>query len=401
MLDLINSLARYSIFLGLNPPSATPSETCSTYANASSSEIVNEALQIYRNETSGNGLGGIIVFSVLLIPLIVVFFVMIMLYILSARQTPKTDSKVHHSPLFTLFSCGGSDVNFADHSHMSFIAGLIQCVLVTVYFIGDNLGPLVQAHGNDFGCSNTCARNVQVTSSILSVGAILLLHQIPYLLHHWTQATVKYDYVIENEKTLLGVLGNIVKVDAAFTALTVYSDIAENCNVTENALNWIVLVLCTVGGALYITVKIINAKKDYKTGSVALLLLLGNIFLAALLFFYLASDNDTPLDCGFDCDITTPTSTGLSHPLLDRHCCNIHSNIVTRLIFTLIAIVQTTIVAVVVGVVIFSAGKGKSNKTTEKSGKDKAGTSGKGKGEVSDDSAPMVEKKTTQESEPL
>ncbi len=393
MLDLINSVARFSIFLAITPSSTDPSEACSMYFNVSSLKIVRAALQVYRNETNGNALGGIIVFSVLLLPLIVVFFVMIILYIISARQQSKTNGEVHHSPLFTLFYCGKSDIIFADHSHMSFIAGLIQSLLVTVYFISDNLGPLVETNGDDFGCSNTCARNIQVVSSILSVGAILLLNNVPYLLHHYVQASFKYEYVIENEKTLLGVIGNIVKVDAAYTALTIFTEITDSCNATNQVLNWIALITCTVGGAIYITIKIINVRKDIKTGPITLFFMLGGvIFMIALLFFYLSGDNDTPLDCGFHCDANGPSGVNMSHPLLDRHCCNIHGNIVTRLAFTLTATVQAIIVAVAVGVVIFSTGnpKGVAEMNTEKSGEDKGG--------ISDDRS-MADKKTGQESE--
>ncbi len=91
--------------------------------------------------------------------------------------------------------------------------------------------------------------------------------------------------------------------------------------------------------------------------------------MTTLLFLYLASDNATPLDCAFHCDDTGPSNGDLTHPLLERHCCNIHTNVVTRLVFTCIATAQTLVVVALVGVALAKAQQNTTGRETEASRK--------------------------------
>ncbi len=91
--------------------------------------------------------------------------------------------------------------------------------------------------------------------------------------------------------------------------------------------------------------------------------------MTTLLFLYLASDNATPLDCAFHCDDTGPSNGDLTHPLLERHCCNIHTNVVTRLVFTCIATAQTLVVVALVGVALAKAQQNTTGRETETSRK--------------------------------
>ncbi len=170
-------------------------------------------------------------FSTALMLLATVFVLVSTLYALSSCQKGNKTTQVHHSPLLTFFTCGkhGGN-NLADHSHMSYIAALVQCLLVILYFVGNNLGPLVETHGSDLGCIGTCSEYVSVFTKVTSVAATLLFHLAPYLLHHCVKASKNLEYVIEKEKTLLGLLGNIVKVNSAYMTLTGFVQLASYCS---------------------------------------------------------------------------------------------------------------------------------------------------------------------------
>ncbi len=144
-------------------------------------------------------------------------------------------------------------------------------------------------------------------------------------------------------------------MNAAYTALTGLTIVSNFCSDTEQGLNWTILFICAFAGAIYITVKIINAYNPELEPKPVLFLISVFIFLTVLLSLYLISDNATPLDCAFHCSDGGPSSGDLTHPLLERHCCNILGNIGIRLLFTVVSIAQTLAIAIVAGVVILKA----------------------------------------------
>ncbi len=350
----MNSLARYVIFIIIYD-GQSQQNTCNVYSNATSKEILDQTLEMYRRDTKHNGLGEIIVFSVLLTPLLAVVTTVTICYIIAGCISGCSGGESHHPPILTVISCCSKN-NLKDHSHMSYIASIVQWFLVTLYFIGDNLSPVIVAHGGDIGCVGKCSENVVIVTKVISVASILLLHIVPYILKHCGKANSDFNYVIKDEATLLGLLGNIIKVDAAYTALTAFTQVATFCNDTEEGLNWVVLVACAGGGALYITVKIFNGLQKWDGWFKWLMSAIGFAVLLALLLCYLISDNGTPLDCRFHCDDANGSSgTELSHPLLDRHCCGILGNVITRLVLTIIASALSALVAIVAGVIMCCA----------------------------------------------
>jgi len=366
-LDLLNSILRDAAFLGIYDNIDYPS-TCDAYRDASSSELLDETLEKYRKATSGNGLAGILIFVLLLIPLLLVLAIISISYIISLCSSSTKSRDTHYSPLITIITKCCLKTDLGDHSHMSYIAGISQWFLVTLYFVGDNLGP---AHGGDIGCTGKCSENAALITKVISVGSILLLHFIPYFLKHCVKLidTDDWEYVLDKDETLLGLLGNIIKVDAAYTALTGLTIVSNFCSDTEHGLNWTLLAFCSIAGAIYITVKMINSKSPkFGIKPIAFGISVG-IFLTFLIFFYLTSDNDTPLDCAFHCNDGGPSSRDLSHPLLDHHCCNIRTNVVTRLAFTCIATAQTIVVIALVGVALAKAQRNAARGQTEASRK--------------------------------
>ncbi len=294
---------------------------------------------MYRKETSSNGLAGILTFLLLCLPLLAALCIIVTAYIISIHCSSGTKTRhKHQSPLITIItkSCGNV-TELTDHSHMSYIAGILQCFLAVLYFAGDNLGPVLIAHGGDIRCTGKCSENAAIVTKVMSVGAILLLLLVPYLLHHCVKLINHDDwkYELEDRDTLLGLLGNIIKVDAAYTALTGLTIVSNFCSDTEHGLNWTILGFCAIAGALYITVKIINAFDPERNIKTVPFLISVGIFLTVLLSVYLISDNATPLDCAFHCDDGGPSNENLTHPLLERHCCNIRVNIITRLSLSL------------------------------------------------------------------
>ncbi len=333
--------------------------TCDAYRNVSSSEILDETLEMYRNETSNNGVAGIIVYVSLTLFLVVAFGIISISYFISGCCISTNSRDTHYSPLTTAITiCWNNIDDLGDHSHMSYIAGMLQCFLAALYFTGNNLGPVLIAHGGDIGCTGKCSENAAIITKVISVGAILLLHFLPYLLQHLVKLindSSDWDYKLEDKITLIGLLGNIIKVNAAYTALTGLTIVSNFCSDTEQGLNWTILFICAFAGAIYITVKIINAYNPKLEPKPVLFLIFVFIFLTVLLSLYLISDNATPLDCAFHCSDGGPSSEDLTHPLLERHCCNIRNNIITRLSLTCFSIAQTLAIAIVAGVVILKA----------------------------------------------
>ncbi len=357
-LEFLNSIIRDEVFLGIYDNANDP-RTCDAYRNVSSSETLDETLEMYRKETSNNGLAGILTFLLLCLPLLAALCIIVTAYIISIRCYSGTKTRhKHQSPLITIITkCCGNDTELTDHSHMSYIAGILQCFLAVLYFAGDNLGPVLIAHGGDIGCTGKCSENAAIVTKVMSVGAILLLLLVPYLLHHCV-ILINHDdwkYELEDKDTLLGLLGNIIKVDAAYTALTGLTIVSNFCSDTEHGLNWTILFISAFTGALYITVKIIKAFDPKQNAKTNLFFISVGIFLTVLLSAYLISDNATPLDCAFHCSDAGPSNGDLTHPLLERHCCNIRNNIITRLSLTCSSIVQTVIIAIVAGVVVLKA----------------------------------------------
>ncbi len=345
-LELLNSILRDAAFLGIYDHT-NKTNTCVAYRNVSSSETLNKALEMYREETSGNGLAGVLIFVfLLLIPLLAILGIIIICYIISGCSSDPKTRKLHHSPLITLYC---SEDTLRDHSHMSYITGIVQSVLVIFYFVGDNLGPVLVDHGGDIGCTGKCSENAAVIIKVISVGAIQLFHSVPYLLKHCVilikhDSDWKYD---EERSALAAILGNIVMVDAAYTSLTGLTIVSNFCGDTEHGLNWTLLAFCAVAGAIYITLKIINSQETEMNIKKTLL---SGILLTVLLLSYLTGDNATPLDCAFHCSDGGPSNEDMTHPPLERYCCNIRGNIITRLFFTSLALVVS--IVVVAGVVV-------------------------------------------------
>ncbi len=371
-LEFLNSIIRDAVFLGIYDNANDP-RTCDAYRNVSSSETLDETLEMYRKETSSNGLAGMLTFLLLCLPLLAALCIIVTAYIISIRCYSGTKTRhKHQSPLITVITkCCGNDTKLTDHSHMSYIAGISQCFLAVLYFAGDNLGPVLIAHGGDIGCTGKCSENAAIVTKVMSVGAILLLHFLPYLLEHLVKLIDygHWDYKLEDEDTLLGLLGNIIKINAAYTALTGLTIVSNFCSDTEHGLNWTILFISAFTGALYITVKIIKAFDPKQNAKKILFLISVGIFMTVLLSLYLISDNATPLDCAFHCDDRGPSNGDLTHPLLERHCCNVHTNVVTRLVFTCIATAQTLVVVALVGVALAKAQQNTTGRETEASRK--------------------------------
>ena len=67
----------------------------------------------------------------------------------------------------------------------------------------------------------------------------------------------------------------------------------------------------------------------------------------------MAGDNNTLLDCGgFNCFAAKGDSTGASHAILSRHCCNIRGNVIAMLVFTIVALIQAGLAYIIVLVLI-------------------------------------------------
>ena len=217
-LDLLNSIVRDTIFIGTAEHS-DETEVCEKYSNASNSKIViYEVLEAYYNETKANGIASISVFTTLLFLLILTLITVTLAYIVTLCRNSSCNRNTHYSPILTLVSCCKcchEDSSCGDHSHMSYIACIIQCLLTTLYFISDNLGQIAERNGTDIGCNAGCYSTVQMVAKVFSVASILLLYAMPYLLHHFVKAKDNWKYELEEEKRLYSLSGNVEKVDAA------------------------------------------------------------------------------------------------------------------------------------------------------------------------------------------
>ena len=68
---------------------------------------------------------------------------------------------------------------------------------------------------------------------------------VPYILYHIIVEladTQDWKYKMDDEQRLLALLSYIVKVDAAYTAISITHQASYHCGSTENGLNWAVLV---------------------------------------------------------------------------------------------------------------------------------------------------------------
>ena len=351
-LDYLEAIAVHSTFLGVFD--ANKGETCEQLDNTTSLRIEQEVLNSYFRETRRSGRGAIAAFLLLLLPLVFLLVAVAVMYLKSIFQSSSSSRSDHYSPLVTLFSCCCCcDKNLGDHSHMSYLACLIEFLLAIIYFVSDNLGHITSNYGNDIGCDLQCSHSVAIVTKAASVGSILLLHMVPYILHHMVELadTDDWEYEMDNEQRLLTLLGNIVKVDAAYTAISVTGQVSYHCGSTENGLNWAVLVMASVFGTAFMVAKIATYYEFLSNywNNILVVSVTAGPFFFALLFIYLLSDNATPLDCWFDCYSGSPDYRELATIVLTRHCCDIRRNVVARLVMTFIAASLTTIAAIFMG----------------------------------------------------
>jgi len=351
-LDYFEAILRHAIFLGIF--NANQKETCESLDNTSSLQIEQELLDTYFRETRHNGKGVLTVFLILLSPLIILFFVVLGMYLKSIFQSNEGSREDHFSPIVTFFTCCFcGDYNVGDHSHMSYLACLIEFLLAIVYFISDNLGHITESFGNEFGCDLQCSHSVLLVTKALSIGSIMLLHVVPYILHHCVKLidSDDWEYEMDDEKRLLTLLGNVVKVDAAYTAISVVGQVTYYCGNTENGINWSVLVMASLFGTAFIVSKIGTYYEFTPTywKNLLVVAISAGLYFFVLLFLYLLSDNATPLDCAFDCYSGSPDFRGGVTIILTRHCCNIQGNVIARLVITIFVTIMTIIPAIFIG----------------------------------------------------
>lgn len=279
------------------------------------------------------GIAMLFFFSVLcFLPLLTSFIVFIIH--ISTHYKNKEVGKEHHSPVVTLLTCRSIYKSKSlKHSHASFFACLIQSIVLTLYFYGDNLGYILQRYGEAIGCDKKCIEINHTIARAILVIAALLLHIFPLLLKQLVQ---KYNWKYKQEDwyKAFGIFGVIVKVESAYTTFAIIAQTSAYCSPTELTLGSIFLFVCSIVGIIAIVKKVISMhdctrlKKDKK--SIDVLFVLSAIFVSVSLPLHLLGDNRQPLDCAFGCDFnTTSLIQGVNIDVEDN--CNVIVNSAVRL----------------------------------------------------------------------
>ena len=216
-------------------------------------------------------------------------------------------------------------VKIKNNQRYYIVSDFIVIFATLLYYVGDNLHPVLETYGEELSCDETCVEDAQTAGRCLLFAALILFRVSPKLLRKWLQ--VNQVDVVEIEATkkpnlfsaafIVHILALLIDYDAIFSS--VWGDFFTPngmCTPSQLRGSWACWAISFLIGVVFVILyfylengRLSNAFCDCKPSPNTCLMLVALVIICFLPGMYLLGDNDEPIGCvcnGFN------TTTGCS-----------------------------------------------------------------------------------------